>query len=133
MRKQEMRKWHGDRFVIFEKAANKVASCLRSIGQKHGKKTLLKTIYAVSLQIISRKYDLPLPNFLIIDTPMKNIGKLDKSIFENFYQTLFKLSKNELKDTQIILIEKEFIKPDIEGIYIEYEEIKKLIDYYDGP
>lgn len=77
-----------------------------------GKKTLFNACYALSIHILAKKYNLPLPNFIIIDTPMKNISeRVDTELFESFYNFIYKLLLNELKETQLILIDKEFYPP----------------------
>ncbi|GAI65601.1 unnamed protein product, partial [marine sediment metagenome] len=51
-----------------------------------GKKTLFNVCYSIAIHLVAANNNLPLPSFLIIDTPMKNIGEdVNKNIFENFY------------------------------------------------
>jgi IS30 family transposase len=106
-----------------------------------GKKTLFNACYALALHVVTSANDMPLPGFLIIDTPMKNIGEeVNKSIFVNFYNLVYDLSVGPLKDTQIILVDKEYIKPTVDGVEIKEkymtpddEEYPPLISYYRGP
>lgn len=43
---------------------------------------------------------------------MKNISEREnKPIFDAFYQFLYNLSQNELDNTQFIIVDKEFFKP----------------------
>ena len=79
-----------------------------------GKKTMLKTCYALALHVVAARHNLPLPGFLIIDTPMKNISEdVNRDIFEGFYRHLYRLAVGPLSDTQIIIIDKEYIPPDV--------------------
>lgn len=77
-----------------------------------GKKTLFNACYAIAVHIISEKYGLKLPNILMIDTPMKNIPEdTNKDIFTSFYTHLYELMQDELSETQIIIVDKEFFSP----------------------
>lgn len=77
-----------------------------------GKKTLFNACYAIAVHIIAEKYNLKLPNILMIDTPMKNIPEdTNKDIFISFYSHLYDLVTNELSQTQIIIVDKEFFPP----------------------
>lgn len=69
-----------------------------------GKKTLFKVCYAIALHRLSEKHGLPLPSFLMIDSPMKNIGNdVNKDIFLSLHDYIYKLSLTELKQTQLII------------------------------
>lgn len=103
-----------------------------------GKKTLLNTCYALAVHQVANESNLPLPKFLMIDTPMKNIGEdVNKDIFEAFYKLLYKLSTNELAGVQFIIIDKEFlphpsnVDVDIENKFMDPEN-NPLISYYRG-
>lgn len=107
-----------------------------------GKKTLLNVCYALAVHKVASENRLPLPTYLIIDTPMKNIGEdVNRDIFESFYQLLYDLSRGPLKNTQFIIIDKEFIEPDDpKGIDLVERfmtpgdpEHPPLISYYKGP
>jgi hypothetical protein len=75
-----------------------------------GKKTLFNVCFMVSLHIVASRNDLPLPNFMIIDTPMKNIDKdVNEDIFKRFYDYLYTVTAGELDTTQIIIIDNAFI------------------------
>lgn len=107
-----------------------------------GKKTLLNVCYALAVHKVATENSLPLPTYLIIDTPMKNIGEdVNRDIFESFYQLIYELSAGPLRNTQFIIIDKEYIEPDDpEGIDI-FERFMTpddpgnppLISYYRGP
>ena len=107
-----------------------------------GKKTLLNVCYALSVHKIAAENSLPLPTYLIIDSPMKNIGEdVNRDLFVSFYQLLYKLSRGPLRNTQFIIIDKEYISPNEPE---EFDIIERfmtpddpdnppLISYYRGP
>jgi len=103
-----------------------------------GKKTLLNVCYALAVHKVAAEHNLKLPTFLMIDTPMKNIGEdVNKNIFDAFYKYLYGLASSSLSETQLIIIDKEFIKPSadknisISNKYMSPDE--PLISYYRGP
>ncbi len=106
-----------------------------------GKKTLLNVCYALAVHKVASQNGLPLPCFLIIDTPMKNIGEdVNEGLFRGFYGYLYGLAQTELVDTQFIIIDKEFVPPEGEGIRLverymtpDDEEHPPLVPYYRGP
>ena len=105
-----------------------------------GKKTLLNVCYALAIHKVAAERDLPLPSFLIIDSPMKNIGKVvNREAFESFYFYLYELAQGPLSKTQFILIDTDYIESP-QGT----DEITRLmtpddpnnpplIPYYHGP
>jgi uncharacterized Zn finger protein (UPF0148 family) len=106
-----------------------------------GKKTLLKVCYALALHKVAEQNELPLPPFLIIDTPMKNIGEeVNQDIFSSFYTYLYALASDALKKTQFVIVDKEFYPTEIEGLAVvdrfmtpDDESNPPLITYYRGP
>lgn len=106
-----------------------------------GKKTLLNVCYALAVHRIAAEYGLPLPTFLIIDTPMKNIGEdVNRDIFVAFYNYLYDLATGPLSNTQFVIIDKEYVSPDYQKIdilerYMTTDDPKypPLISYYRGP
>ncbi|AZO45297.1 hypothetical protein LB559_06385 [Mesorhizobium sp. BR1-1-3] len=77
-----------------------------------GKKTLFKCCFAIALHRIAAQLHAPLPELLIVDSPMKNISEREnKAQFEGFYRLLYQLNAGELRQTQFILIDKEFFPP----------------------
>ena len=106
-----------------------------------GKKTLFNVCYALSIHYIAKEYDLNLPTFLIIDTPMKNIGEdVNREIFEAFYKYFYELAEGPLKGTQFIIIDKEYFPPDTRDVDVKSrymtpddDEHPPLIPYYRGP
>lgn len=104
-----------------------------------GKKTLFKVCYALALHVVAATNDLPLPRFLIIDTPMKNIGEeVNKDLFQAFYRYLYTMAAGPLKGTQMIIVDKEYNAPDdgieVKDRYMTPEDPAHppLISYYRG-
>ncbi len=103
-----------------------------------GKKTLLNACYALAVHKVAAEQNLPLPSFLMIDTPMKNIGEdVNEGIFRAFYKCLYGLASSSLSDTQFIIIDKEFFAPE-QGINVQvFDKFMSpdnaLISYYHGP
>ncbi|MDZ4631673.1 hypothetical protein ORN01_22135 [Bacillus cereus] len=108
-----------------------------------GKKTIFKCCFALAIHRLAKQRKVPLPNFLMIDTPMKNISERENAdIFKGFYSFLYKLAENELKDLQFIIVDKEYY-PIPKEISKKINTIKKhmtpdepihppLIPYYKG-
>lgn len=106
-----------------------------------GKKTIFKACFALAVHMLAREINSPLPTLLIIDTPMKNISEREnKDVFENFYNLVYDLVQKELKDVQLILIDKEFYQPsdeikiDINTRHMSPDDPRypPLIPYYKG-
>jgi hypothetical protein len=106
-----------------------------------GKKTLFKCCFAIALHRIAAQIHAPLPELLIIDSPMKNISEREnKAQFEGFYRMLYQLNAGELRRTQFVLIDKEFFAPSADlaaGVTSRHmqpdsEEHQPLIRYYRG-
>lgn len=77
-----------------------------------GKKNLFKACFAVALHRVAASLKAPLPEFLMIDSAMKNISEREnRSNFEGFYGLLYELKKGDLTGTQMIFIDKEFSAP----------------------
>lgn len=77
-----------------------------------GKKTLFNVCYMLAIHVVASKYDLDLPTFMIIDTPMKNIDKeVNLDLFKRFYDHLYSIANTDLRTTQIIIIDNSFIAP----------------------
>jgi hypothetical protein len=104
-----------------------------------GKKTLFNICYAVGLHRLAEELDLPLPLFLIIDSPMKNIGtEVNKDIFVAFYNHLYSLLSTTMMKTQVIIIDTELSAPTMPMDFRERlmiagsTEHPPLIPYYSG-
>ena len=77
-----------------------------------GKKTLFNSCFMLALHILASDNDLPLPSFIIIDTPMKNIDKeVNQDIFRSFYNYVYELASTTLNNIQFIIIDNNFIPP----------------------
>lgn len=106
-----------------------------------GKKTLFKACFAIAVHRLANQTNAFLPKLLIIDSPMKNISEREnREQFEGFHEFLYRISQDELIDTQIILIDKEFCETP-EELNIEVnsrhmmpvsDEYPPLIPYYRG-
>lgn len=106
-----------------------------------GKKTLFNVCFLLAVHIVAETNDLPLPTFMIIDTPMKNIDKtVNQELFENFYKYLYSLINSTLSKTKVIIIDNSIIKPekdeniDFSSRYLTPDDDKNppLISYYRG-
>ena len=77
-----------------------------------GKKTLFNVCYAVALHRLSEQFNLPLPTFLMIDSPMKNIGNdVNKDIFLALYRYIYSLSQDGLSETQLVIADTDIATP----------------------
>lgn len=106
-----------------------------------GKKTLFKCCFAIAVHRLAVQIRAPLPELLIIDSPMKNISEREnRDQFEDFYRLLYELKEGELSETQLVLIDKEFSRPDTEHRFSLAERHMRpeddanppLIPYYVG-
>lgn len=106
-----------------------------------GKKTLFKCCFAIAVHRLAVELKAPLPEVLIIDSPMKNISEREnREQFEDFYRLLYELKGGEFRNTQLILIDKEFSAPTDKTDFDLFErhmrpgdpENPPLIPYYSG-
>jgi hypothetical protein len=104
-----------------------------------GKKTLFNVCYGVALHRVAEELGLPLPTFLIIDSPMKNIGtEVNRNIFMAFYEYLYGLAAGPLKQTQFVIVDTELSTPSAAIDFSERlmspddPEHPPLIPYYSG-
>ncbi len=102
-----------------------------------GKQVLFNACYALAVHRVSATHQLPLPTFLIVDSPTKNISAdVDPIIVHDFFELIYSLADNELKDTQFILIDSDLVSPeqsDIDFADYLFSREKPLISYYFGP
>ncbi len=106
-----------------------------------GKQTLLNVCYAISVHKVAIENNLPVPDFLIIDSPSKNIDKdVNIEIFEGLFRYIYTLSETSMKSTQFIIIDNDLVDPDSElidfkSILMTHDdpEFPPLIPYYKGP
>ena len=99
-----------------------------------GKKTLLNVCYALAVHQVAAIHHLPLPTFLIVDSPMKNIGKeVNKQTFLALYEQLYSLAAGPLRDTQFVIIDNEFAPPP-SNLTVNWRYMPPpLIPGYEGP
>jgi hypothetical protein len=105
-----------------------------------GKKTLFKCCFVLAIHRLALEINALMPNFIIIDSPMKNISASENKLqFEALHELIYELANNEMKETQFILISNNFFSPPdflMEEVYIRHmldtEENPPLIRYYNG-
>ena len=77
-----------------------------------GKMVLFKICFALALHKTAAERDLPIPKFIVIDSPMKNITPdINPEIFQNFYAELYRLLDNEMKSWQCIMVDQTYFQP----------------------
>jgi hypothetical protein len=77
-----------------------------------GKMVLFKICFALALHLTAAQRGLPIPQVLIIDSPMKNTTPdINPEIFKHFYEELFRLLAEDLKDWQCIIIDQTYFSP----------------------
>ena len=123
---------------IFPRGDESLSYTLSGAGSG-GKKTLFNICYAIGLHRLSEELNLPLPLFVIIDSPMKNIGtEVNKDIFIAFYKHLYGLLSTTMLKTQVIIIDTELSVPTSDLEFTERlmvagdAEHPPLIPYYTG-
>ena len=98
--------------VVGNVAGDLVTTSFSTLGSG-GKKNLFKCCFALAFHRLSCELNAMLPSLLVIDSPMKNISEREnRTQFLGFHQLLYELADSELRDTQFILIDKEFCPPD---------------------
>lgn len=86
---------------------NQITTSFLNVGSG-GKTTLFKCCFSLALHRLAAEINAPLPRFLIIDTPMKNISdRVNRLQVESFHKLVFELAAGELKDLEFILIEND--------------------------
>jgi hypothetical protein len=107
-----------------------------------GKKTLFNVCYALALHRVALVRDFPMPPFLIVDSPTKNLGKdINKEIVARMIQELYSTVVSAKGQFQVLLIDSDYIPPD-PSLDIEVSdrlmvpgdpEHPPLISFYEGP
>ncbi len=104
-----------------------------------GKKTLFNVCYAVALHRLAEEFNLPLPTFLMIDSPMKNIGNdVNKDIFLALYRYIYSLAADSLAETQLVIADTDIAAPSAGASFKARlmnagdPEHPPLIPYYSG-
>jgi uncharacterized protein YydD (DUF2326 family) len=85
-----------------------------------GKKTLFNVCYALAVHEVALEAGLPLPNFLVIDSPTKNISRdINRKIVGSLYRYIYELAERTAEkgqSLQFILIDSELVPPHVSGI-----------------
>jgi hypothetical protein len=106
-----------------------------------GKKVLFKCCFALAIHRLAVETKASLPTFLVIDSPMKNISEREnEEAFVQFHNLVYQLAAGDLSETQFILIDKEYCKPEANlGLDVltrhmtpDNDEYPPLISYYRG-
>lgn len=107
-----------------------------------GNKVMITICFALALHRVAAVRRLPLPNFLMIDSPTKNITPdINPALVAAFYNYLYSLAATDLSDTQFILVDQTLVTPD-EDLELSFQHRllergnprnPPLISYYDGP
>lgn len=107
-----------------------------------GKKVLMTICFALALHRVAAVRDLPLPRFLIIDSPTKNITPdINPQLVSAFYAYLYKLAATDLRNEQFIIIDQTLVAPGHDlNLSFMHRLLQRgdpdhppLISYYDGP
>lgn len=107
-----------------------------------GKKTLFNVCYALALHRVASTENLPLPTFLIIDSPTKNITQDENpALVMALYETLYRLAATDSSRTQFLLIDSHLVPPSNDALGFvdrrfgtgENGDALPLIPYYRGP
>ncbi|RJX19451.1 MAG: hypothetical protein C4575_08545 [Desulforudis sp.] len=103
-----------------------------------GKKTLFNVCYALAVHSVAAENNLPVPSFLIIDSPTKNISKdEDPKLVRALYDAIYQLAST--LPIQFLLIDSDLVKPRIDLPEFSQRRMAgtsdapSLISYYKGP
>lgn len=101
-----------------------------------GKKTLFNVCYALAVHRVALERDLPLPSFLIIDSPIKNITRDEnEALVDSLFENIYALANACSPPLQLILIDSHLVAPETEHRFSfrERRMVPPLISYYSGP
>lgn len=105
-----------------------------------GKKTLFNVCYALAVHTVAAQEDLPLPSFLIIDSPTKNISDDENpELVAALYREIFALASRDGRALQFILIDSDLVLPTTTVPDFRHQRLAGepdapcLIPYYTGP
>jgi len=89
---------------------------------------------------VSAEEDLPLPTFLIIDSPTKNISEDENpELVRALYREIYSLAAREGRALQFFLIDSDLVQPESELQHFLHRRMAGepdapcLISYYSGP
>lgn len=106
-----------------------------------GKKTLFNVCYALAVHSIAAEEDRPLPSFLIIDSPTKNISQDENpALVGALYRQIYALAAQAGgRSLQFLLIDSDLVEPDLPLPQFRHQRMAGeegapcLISYYSGP
>lgn len=106
-----------------------------------GKKTLFNVCYALAVHTVAAAQDLPIPAFLIIDSPTKNISQDENpELVQALYREIYTLASREGRTVQFLLIDSDLVPPEAGQVTFADRrmahgeaENPPLISYYVGP
>jgi hypothetical protein len=105
-----------------------------------GKKVLYNVLFALSLHGVASELDMPVPSFLIIDSPTKNISEDENpQIVSSLYDMIYSLASRPGNPTQFILIDSDLVSPSGDLPSFSHRRMAgtpdepSLIPYYAGP
>lgn len=107
-----------------------------------GKKVMITICFALALHRVAAVRHLPLPSFLMIDSPTKNITPdINPALVAAFYNYVYSLAATDLVDTQFIFVDQTLVAPDQDlELSFQHRLLERgnsrsppLISYYDGP
>jgi hypothetical protein len=102
-----------------------------------GKQVLFNVCYALAVHRVAAEHNMPLPTFLIVDSPTKNISAdVNPALVANYFKLIYSLAEGALKNTQFILIDSDLVEPKVQAIQFSARMLSgehPLISYYSGP
>ncbi len=102
-----------------------------------GKQVLFNVCYALAVHRVAAAHRLPLPTFLIVDSPTKNISPdVNPDLVRRYFGLIYELAGAALKDTQFLIVDPTLVTPGATAIEFTERELTKqspLVSYYDGP
>ncbi len=106
-----------------------------------GKKVLFNVCYALATHRVAAEHDLPMPRFLIVDSPTKNISPdVNPGLLHKYFELIYDFAISNLGKTQFILIDSDLVAPSGDGMDFRHRfmttddpENPPLISYYSGP
>ncbi|HWQ93070.1 MAG TPA: hypothetical protein VN673_15455 [Clostridia bacterium] len=112
---------------VYTELSTKVHANFDTLGG--GKKVFFKCCFALAVHRLAARTNNLLPGLLIIDSPMKSISEREnKEQFNGFHELLYDLMGNELKGTQVILIDKEMVRPTKQSTFTFHDRYMTLDD-----
>jgi septal ring factor EnvC (AmiA/AmiB activator) len=108
-----------------------------------GKKTLFNVCYAIAVHEVAIEAELPLPAFLIVDSPTKNISRdINPAIVGSLYRYMYDMvarAKARGRALQLVLVDSDLVLPEVPLEFAERlmsdrdPEHPKLFSRYEGP